>query len=241
MSHLKRLAAPKTWKIKRKERKWIARPKPGPHTVDKALTPIFILRDQLDYAKTSKEVKKILTQEDFLVDNIIRKDDKFPVGLMDVIFIKSANQHFRILFNKKGKLVLHPIKKEESNLKPLKIIRKRTIKKKKTQLTFFDGRTILTDKKDYKVGDTLIFDISTKAVKEHLKLEKGSLVYITDGTKIGTIGIIESIEESSGLQPKKIVFTRGKDKFETLKEYAFVIGKNKPIISLPKDESDEKN
>lgn len=34
--HLKRIAAPKTWPIKRKEHKWIVRPTPGPHPLKNA-------------------------------------------------------------------------------------------------------------------------------------------------------------------------------------------------------------
>ena len=56
------------------------------------------------------------------------------------------------------------------------------------------------------------------------------LVYLVGGKHAGTLGIIENVSEN------KIAYKEqageGK-KYETLKEYAFVIGKDKPIVSLP--------
>ena len=36
--HLKRIAVPKSWPIKRKENKWIARPMPGPHSLNHSIS-----------------------------------------------------------------------------------------------------------------------------------------------------------------------------------------------------------
>ncbi len=84
-NHLFRIAAPGTWAIKRKEQKFIARPTPGTHPLDKSLTINFLLRHLLGYAKTTKEIKLILTNGEIQIDKIVRKDHKFPIGLMDVI------------------------------------------------------------------------------------------------------------------------------------------------------------
>jgi len=46
------------------------------------------------------------------------------------------------------------------------------------------------------------------------------------GTHIGENGIIKDIKG------KKLVYKRNKEEFETLKKYAFVIGKEKPVIKL---------
>src|SRR3989344_6450651 len=114
MAHIKRLAAPKTWPIERKKTKWVTRPNPGSHPLERCLSLNFVLKEMLQYAKTSREVKKILNQEKISVDSKVRKDPHFPVGLLDVLTIKDTNEHFRVFLNKKGKLMLHKIKKEES-------------------------------------------------------------------------------------------------------------------------------
>src|SRR3989338_6869114 len=123
-NHIKRIAAPKSWDIKRKTYKFIARPMPGPHSVKSALTLNFLLRNVLEYAKTTKEIKMILTNKSILVDKTVRNDYKFPID------------------------------SKESNMKLLKVINKSIVKKGKIQLTFHDGRNILLDKFEGKVGDT---------------------------------------------------------------------------------------
>lgn len=231
--HLFRIAAPKFWKINRKESKFITKPIPGPHTLKKAVTLISIVKDYLNYSKTSREAKRIINSGKIMVDNIVRKEHRFPIGLMDVITIKDTSENYRILFDKKGKLFLHKIKKEEANLKPLKIINKTILKNKRIQLNFLDGRNKLIDKDIYKTSDTIMYDTEKKSFLDHIKFEKGAIAYIMDGKKIGHVGTIESINIYQGAEPTKIVLTNEKTKFETLKEYSFVIGKEKILISLP--------
>ena len=235
MAHIKRLAAPKTWPIKRKKTKWVTRPNPGSHPLERCLSLNFVLKEMLQYAKTSREVKKILNQEKISVDSKVRKDPHFPVGLLDVLTIKDTNEHFRVFLNKKGKLMLHKIKKEESTMKLRKLINKTIVKRKKIQLNFYDGTNKIVSTDGYKVADTIVFTLTKNEIQDHLKCEKGAFVYIIDGKQIGDFGVIESISKPS-LHQQKIICSRGKEKFETLKKYAFVIGKEKPIISLPEYE-----
>ena len=55
MSHLKRIRVPKSWPLeKRKYRKYIARPLPGPHKLMNSITLDFLLKDILKIAKTTK-------------------------------------------------------------------------------------------------------------------------------------------------------------------------------------------
>src|SRR3989344_643010 len=218
MTHLKRLATPKTWPIERKQTKWISRPTPGPHPLERCITLNFLLKDMLHYAQTTREVKNILNKEKVLIDNKPRKNPKFPVGLLDSITIKDTNEHFRIFYTKKGKFMLHKIKKEEASLKLRKIQNKTMVKKKKVQLNFYDGTNKLVAKDTYKVSDTLVFTLTKNEIQDHLKFEKGAIVYITEGKQIGTLGVIDSISKP-GYHEQKIICSRGKEKFETLKKY----------------------
>ena len=224
--HLSRLAMPRSWKIKRKERKWVTRPLPGPHSFKLGMPLNVLLRDVLGYAGTAKEVKLILNNQEILVDGIRRKEPKFIVGLMDVFSIPKIKKQFRVLFDKKGHIIALAIKPEEAKIKPCKIIGKTVVKKGKLQLNLYDGKNILTEDKAAKVEDSVILEIPSQKIKELLKLEKGAVVYLTGGKYMGETGIIKEITGN------KIIYKRGEDVFETLKEYAFVIGKGKPMIQL---------
>lgn len=147
---------------------------------------------------------------------------------MDVVSVKDKN--YRILFSTKGKLAPVEISKEESKIKPMKVIGKTSLKGKKLQINLFDGTNILSDKKDFKTYDSLIF--SEGKFKEKVDFKEGAFVYITGGKQIGRAGILKKIENFKGIQSKKIIFSDGKSDFETLKDFAFVIGKDKPLITL---------
>jgi len=224
--HLSRLAMPKTWKIKRKGRKWVTRPLPGPHSLKVGLPLNVLLRDMLSYAQTAKEVKYVLNNQEILVDGIRRKEPKFIVGLMDVVSIPSIKKQFRILINKKGIIIASEIKQDEIKIKPCKIIGKTAVKTGKLQLNLFDGKNILTEDKSFNTGDTVVIEVPSHKIKEVLRLEKGAVVYLTKGKHIGETGIVDEIKG------KKLIYLSGKDKLETLKGYAFVIGKEKPVIEL---------
>jgi len=60
MSHLKRLNAPKMWKIKRKGLKYILKQNPGPHSLKICIPLGTLLRDVMSIATNLREVKNIL-------------------------------------------------------------------------------------------------------------------------------------------------------------------------------------
>lgn len=224
-NHLKRLNVPKSWPIKRRKGvKFITKPLPGPHSLKKSMSINIILKDMLNYAKTTKEVKKILHEGKILINNIIKKDYKFPAGFMDTISIPDFNEYYRLLYNEKGKFILKPIKKEEAVTKLCKIKNKTILKRNKIQLNLFDGTNIIVPKDGYKVGDSILLE--NNKIKKHLKLEKNALIFLTDGKYIGNMGILEQISEPSALTQTKISFKSNNKKFETLKKYAFVIDKD---------------
>ncbi|MFH1331967.1 MAG: 30S ribosomal protein S4e [archaeon] len=222
--HLKRLMAPKTWPIKRKEHKWITRPNSGPHPLKKCLPLNIVIKNLLKYAKTSREVKLILNQGKILINNVARKDPKFPIGLMDVIQVPELKGQYRIVYNPQGKLKLIAISADEAKLKPCKIVNKKTLKGKKTQLNFKDGSNRIVDKDSYKVNDTLIIDLTKEkkdGIKKHLKFEKGATIYLTDGKHVGTTGMIEEIQNT--FQNQTIIFKTEKETYKTSKDFALVI------------------
>lgn len=222
---MKRFYAPKQWQIKRKGIKFVSRPNPGPHSFRLSMPLNLVIRDLLEYAKNTGEVRRILQNKNVIIDGIRRKDHKFPVGFMDTIVFKETNDYFRVVLNKKGKIALIKIEKNEANLKLCKIIGKSNVKGK-TQLNLYDGRNILLDKNNYKVGDSLLINLPKQEIKQHLKSEKGVFIYLIGGKHIGETGIVEDVVAD------KIKYKKDSNVYETLKAYAFVIGKEKQLIKI---------
>ena len=104
--HLFSLNAPKNWPIERKKQIWLTRPNPGPHPLNRCLPLSILLRNVLKYARTMREVKTILNEGGILIDSKVRKDYKFPVGLMDVVEVKKTNEFFRLILDENNKYSL---------------------------------------------------------------------------------------------------------------------------------------
>ena len=232
MAHLSRIAAPKIWQIPRKNRKWITRTKPGPYSLDSSINIDILLRYILKYGLTKRDIKKILNNKEIKIDNKIRQDQHFAIGLMDTISIEKLNKFYRLVLNKKGKFLLTEIAKEGSYIKPVKVINKTILPKNRIQLNLSDGRNIIVNKDTYSVSDTLVLDLNNNKIINHLPLKEGATIYLMGGTKLGSIGKIISVNKGIGMQPAKITFSIDKETHETLKKFAYVIGVDKPIITL---------
>jgi small subunit ribosomal protein S4e len=225
--HLKRFFSPKSWNVKVKGIKFITKPSPGTHKIKFSMPLDVILRDILNYADTKREVKLILNKGNVLVDGIPRKDHRFPVGLFDVLSILDLKLHFRMVLDKKGKLNLIKIDEKESMLKLCKVTGK-SIVKSKVQLNLFDGKNIIVEKEGYKLGDALLITLGKKnAIKEHIKLEKNIMIYLTGGKHIGQTGKVQDI-----IGNRILYKTESGEFVETLKEHVFPVGKEKIWISL---------
>ncbi|HZX12316.1 MAG TPA: 30S ribosomal protein S4e [Candidatus Nanoarchaeia archaeon] len=226
-SHLPRYAAPKTWLINRKEHHWIARPRPGSHKLQESITLHHVLKNLLNHATTTKEVKYLLTNNWILVDNKVRKDYKHAVGLMDIIHITKTGEHYRILHDTQARLSPFPIKEQEATLKLLKIINKTKLKKGSIQLNLNDGRNILAN--TGRVGDTILFDLKQQKILEVIPLEKGTTVYLTAGKHLGELATIQDIIRTTTLEKAKLLLKKGDAEFITLMAYALAVGNHYPL------------
>ncbi|MEM2666585.1 MAG: 30S ribosomal protein S4e [Candidatus Bathyarchaeia archaeon] len=240
---LKRKPAPRIWPIHRKEYVWVVRPTPGPHSLESCLPITLILRDILGVAKTRREAKIIAAQGKVYVDGKIRRDDRFPIGLMDVISIADIGKYFRILPSYKG-LMLHPISKEETGFKLCRIEGKTTIKNGHIQLNLHDGSNVLvrvTDPKNpqedvYNTFDTLKLSLPERQILEHITMKENAYAIITGGKNVGKHGKIIEIEEAKGKKRKDAIVTIEDEKgnrYQTILDFVFVVGETRPLISLP--------
>jgi len=124
--HLKRIAAPRHWLLDKLSGVWAPRPSPGPHKIRECLPIIIMLRNRLKYALTAREVKMIVLSRHIRVDGKVRTDTKFPCGFQDVVTINKTAEHFRLIYDVKGRFNLMRISADEANWKLLKIKKKRT-------------------------------------------------------------------------------------------------------------------
>jgi len=230
--HLKRLNAPRVVRIHRKERTWTVRPSPGPHPLEKSIALGIIVRDYLNLTDTQREAKTVISNGEIIVDGTVRKSNKFPCGLMDVISIPKMKKDYRILFDHRGKLELVPISSKDATWKLCRIENKTIIKGKQIQLNLHDGQNTLIKKDEYKTGDVLKIFFKDKKIDEIYKFDKGVVSMIIGGSHIGEVANIEDIEVTPSSKPN-LAKMKGKTSFSTLQKYVFPIGKTKPVIELP--------
>ena len=109
------------------------------------------------YALTGQEVVKIVKDKEGLikVDNKIRRDPRFPLGIMDVVSIERTGEHFRLLYDVKGRYQAHKIDEKEAQFKLCKVIKKAMGVNKIPYMVTNDGRTIRFPHPDIKKNDTI--------------------------------------------------------------------------------------
>ncbi|UCE96204.1 MAG: 30S ribosomal protein S4e [Candidatus Bathyarchaeota archaeon] len=241
--HLKRKPAPKFWPIHRKEFNWTVKPKPGPHSLAESLPLTLVMRDILGLAKSRKEAKTIISGGKVLVNGKTRREEAFPVGLMDAITIPDAKAIYRVLSHEKG-LILHPIEKEEATFRLCRIENKTVISKGYVQLSLHDGTNKLIQVADpkspkedtYQTLDVIKVSIPDGEILGQMKLMKDATALIVGGKNRGTYGKIVDIEEAVGKKRRSLLATieeAGGKRFQTILDFIFVTGDSEQSISLP--------
>lgn len=229
--HQKRMSMPTSWRVPKKTNKWITATSPGPHNKQSSLPLVVILRDMLKVVDNSKEAKRILLEKQVFVDGIARKSLKFPVGLFDVIAIPANNQYYRMLQDSKGRLYLNNIDEERAKFKICKILNKTTVRGGQTQLNLHDGTNILASE-DYKTKDTIKISLPDKQILEKLEYKVGNLAMITGGRHSGMVGTLNEINIIRSSKNNVVKISGIDSDIETIENYVFVIGEDKPVIKL---------
>jgi len=228
--HMKRLAAPRTWPLKRKASVFIAKQTAGAHSIEDSMAAVTVLRDMMGVCDTAKEAKRIIGNRELFVDGKAVKSPKTPVGFMDVISIPKMDLAFRMLLSDKGKLTLVPIDSDEATWELCRIDNKTLVKGGKFQLNLSGGRNLILDKNDYKCGDTLKVAFDGQKVLGHYPMTENSVVFIKEGSHAGSVKTVKSMEVVKGPSANLVTFTDGT---ETVTRNCFVVGGNVPAIKLP--------
>lgn len=249
--HLTRLNAPHHWMLGKIGGTYAPRASTGPHKLRECLPLTLVLRNRLKYALTRREVLMIVMKRSVFIDGKVRTDINYPAGFMDVVSIPKTDEQFRLLYDVKGRFVLHRITKDEAKYKLCRVVR--VAKGKRASIgknplvahggqaaaipyaVTSDSRTIRFIDPAVKADDTVKVDIETGKVLAHHKFATGNLAMVTKGANVGRVGLIVSIEKHPGSFTIAHLKDRKGNAFATRMENVFVIGTgSKPEISLPK-------
>lgn len=229
----KRLVIPRVTKIPRKNFFWGATPNPGKHTKESSVALLTVLRDYLKLGDKEREVTRMLNSGFVKIDGRVVKSRKTAVGFMDVISIVPTDEHFRVVYDMKGRLIVNKEDEKKSTLKPMKVYNKITTKSGKTQLVLHDGQNFITEDKTISTGDVLILNVPEKKIQHVIKMQPGNKAFLTGGAHVGNIGTIKKVEvkESSGRN-----LVHFEEDFSTVADYTFMIAGPKYSFELARGE-----
>jgi hypothetical protein len=109
--------------------------------------------------------------------------DPRRVTRSDVISIEKSGEHFRLLYDVKGRFAIHRISEEEATYKLLKVKKVQLGAKGVPFIVTHDGRTIRYPDPAIKVNDTVKFDLVENKIVDHIKFEQGNVgrLYLAAG------------------------------------------------------------
>jgi len=187
--HLKRQKVPKSWPTKKKGTKYIVRPNSN---LKEGIPMLIVLRDLIKLSQTRKEVKRSIFLKHILVNNKVLKDEKNSVSLFDIINVVPSKKYYQIVLSEKGKFDFKEIKKTEANQKISRIVNKKTLKGKKTQLNLSGGINILSEFK-CNINDSILINLENKKIEKCLPLKEKGVVLVFAGKHTGKEGIIKKM------------------------------------------------
>lgn len=189
MTHLKRIAMPKSFPVRRKGREKFIVSSIGNA---REIPLLIMLRDICKLAKTRKEAKTLLRAGEILVNGKKISDEKFSMHLFDTLTIRKLAKHYRVIL-KNNKFSIEEISEKEVSARICKIIGKKLISKGKIQLNLDNGYNIISDMKA-SLNDSVLFDFKTNKIAKHLPFKERAHVEVIGGSHIGVKGVINKIE-----------------------------------------------
>merc|ERR1712129_27233 len=163
------------------------------------------------------EVKYILMQCLVKIDGKARTDSTYPAGFMDTISIEKTNEHFRLLYDVRGRFSVHRVSADEAKFKLCRV------------------KEVAKGAKGVPYMVTLKLDLEIGKMIEFVKFETGNLAMINGGKNTGRFGVIVSRERHQGSFDIVHLKDSAGHVFATRLGNVFVIGQgNRPMVSLPK-------
>jgi small subunit ribosomal protein S4e len=228
---LKRLAAPRSWDIPRKENRFVFKPLAGPHSISSSYPLGVVVRDLARLANTEKEIKQVVKTGKVLVDGMPRRSPSFPVGLFDVLSVPLEGVVYRMVPSPKG-LRLSKIPAEEGKKKLCNVRSKVRTKGGHIQYGLHDGRSILNDTLQLSPGDSVLIEVPTQNVAGQVKLGKDSLGLVLSGDRAGQVGRILEVKVGTISRERMVKISLPGGEAEVPSRLVIPVGTNEPIITV---------
>lgn len=187
--HLKRQKVPKNWPVKRKGTAYVVR---ANFNIGQGIPILIVLRDLLGLAQNRREVKKMIHSRYVLLNEKPVIDEKNTVCLFDTLIITPTKKSYRIELSEKGVFNAKEIKEKEADQKISKIVGKKILRGKKTQLNLSDGRNFISDIK-CNINDSVLIALKKKKIEKCLPLKEKKRAIVFAGKHSGKRGIINKI------------------------------------------------
>lgn len=226
----KRMMVSRAVIIPRKEYFWGVTPRPGRHSRAESVSVLTVLRDHLKIGDKEREITRLLSSGKVTVDGRKVKSRRFALGFMDLLRVEGEATPYRMLYDKKGRLVLGKESPEGSAVKLLKVKGKHTVEGGKLQLVFHDGFNTIVDRKDIATGDVVVVKIPERTITDVYKLAPGAKVFLTGGKHVGNIATVKTMEVKESSSENLISFEEG---YSTVVSYAFPIGGPRGYYHVP--------
>ena len=228
---LKAIAAPKSWDIARKDKRFVYKPVPGPHSISSSYPLGVVIRDIAKMADRGREVKFMVKTGKVLVDGTERRAPSFPVGVFNLVSVPEEGALFRLVPSRKG-MVLAKIAKDESSKKLCGISTKTKIKGGHIQYGLHDGRSLVDDKLNLSPGDAVLLEVPSQKVLGQVKLAKGSTGIVLSGERAGQMGKIADVKQGTISRERMVkISLPGGDK-EIPSRLVFPVGSDQPMITV---------
>ncbi len=233
---MKRLAAPRSWDIPRKERRFVYKPIAGAHPIASSYSLGVVIRDLASLAERGKEIKYVVKSGKVLVDGKPRRSPSFPVGLFDVVTVPAEGMSFRLVPSPKG-LKLAKVGEPENGRKLCSVNAKTKVRGGHIQYGLHDGRSILDDGLGLSPGDAVLLEVPSQKVLGKVKLAKDSVGLVLSGDRAGQLGRILEVKKGTISRERMVKISLPSGEAEIPSRLVFPVGQEQPMttvgVSLP--------
>jgi len=239
VTHQKRLSAPDSWPVERKNQVYTVGSHAGPHGGDAVPLVVFV-RDVLGYVENAKELRYALDKNDVIVNGEAVSDHKLPVGTFDIVAFPARDEYYRVFPGEGGRLSLVSVEEDAADNKLARVDDVTHVGGGDVQLNLHNGDNVVVEDDDngYSTDDSVVVDLETGDVLEHFEFTEGSAVTAVDGRHSGEVGELVEYNVNEGSSDNTVVAELPDGStFETIEDYIFVIGED--VESLEEQEERE--
>ena len=235
--HMKVSQIPASWPRGGKSVRFLAKPRPGPHSREYSVPLVKLVRDVFGLAGSAREARVAIQAGKVKINGRVRKDEKFPVGAFDLISVEDHGDF--CLLPKKG-VGLFPIPYQGPRF--LRVEGKK-LYSGKYQFSFHDGSTFLMAKEDplasARVGSSMVFELKGEkwVPTVEVPVKEGAQVVIVGGKNEGVLGVISSMAEDlvNVNTPDGRAFQTSKDHVYAIDDRIFSALSGAPSVSASTD------